>query len=101
MLKYDDLKENEKRLRACTSLDRAEFEALIPHFGQAWAASIYQTQIEGQDRQRSYGGGRKATLARVSDKLLFIIVLPQSLSPARSDGLDLWSKLRASQSVGA
>lgn len=73
MLNYDDLKENAKRLRAFTSLDRAEFEALVTPFAQAWADHIYQTQIRGQDRQRSYGGGRKATLTRMSDKLLFIL----------------------------
>ena len=73
MLKYEDLKKNEKRLRAFTSLDQAEFETLLPDFGQAWATYVYQTQIEGQERQRRYGGGRKATLASLSDKLLFIL----------------------------
>ena len=73
MLKYEDLKENKKQLRAFTSLDRAEFEALLPHFGQAWTDYVYQSQSEGPERQRRAGGGRKATLASLSDKLLFIL----------------------------
>jgi len=74
MLSYDELKKNPKRLRAFTSLDEVEFERLIIPFGQAWALHIYQTQSEEQDRQRGYGGGRKATLATIKDKLLFSLV---------------------------
>ena len=73
MLSYEKVKKHPKRFRACTSLDVAEFEQLLPHFERAWDTFVEETFIEGKERQRKYGGGRKATLAKVEDKLLFIL----------------------------
>lgn len=73
MLSYEKVKKHPKRFRACTSLDVAEFEQLLPHFERAWNTYVKETFIRGQERQRKYGGGRKATLAKVEDKLFFIL----------------------------
>jgi len=73
MLSYEKVKNHPKRLRACTSLDVDEFEQLLPHFERAWNTYVKETFIRGQERQRKYGGGRKATLAKVEDKLFFIL----------------------------
>ena len=73
MLSYEEVKDHPRRFRACTSLDVAESEQLLPHFERAWDAFVQETFIKGKDRQREYGGGRKATLAKVEDKLFFIL----------------------------
>jgi len=73
MLSYEKVKDHPTRFRACTSLDVEEFEQLLPHFERAWDAFVKETFIKGKERQREYGGGRKATLAKVEDKLFFIL----------------------------
>jgi hypothetical protein len=73
MLSCEKAKEHPKRFRACTSLDIAEFEQLLPHFERSWNIFVDETFIQGKERQRQYGGGRKATLAKMEDKLFFIL----------------------------
>ena len=73
MLSYEKVKNHPKRLRACTSLDVDEFEQLLPHFEQAWDIFVEVHFTEGKERQRKYGGGRRATLAKMEDKLFFIL----------------------------
>jgi len=75
MLTYEVLKESPKWLRAFTSLDAAEFEALLPAIDQVWQA--YQREEErkrGKAYRRKSGGGRKVRLKRSEDKLVFILV---------------------------
>jgi hypothetical protein len=75
MLKYEDLKKKPKDLLAATSLTVDEFEALLPVFGETYEATWPADQtMDGQPRQRRRGGGGKATLDRLEDKLLFILV---------------------------
>jgi len=75
MLCYEQVKDNAPLLRCLTSLDQAEFEALLPAFGLAWQAHLAQVeQKRSQPRRRKPGGGRKAELSRLEDKLLFILV---------------------------
>lgn len=72
-MSYDGLKDKPKTLQSLTGLNPEEFEKLLAKFGTAWRESE-AARIESMARQRGYGGGRKAELAGVEDKLLFILV---------------------------
>src|SRR5437870_5397106 len=75
MLTYETIARQPRRLQALTTLRLEEFEALLPHFAAAWAATQSAAKNQaGQPRQRQAGGGRKAKLASPADKLLFILV---------------------------
>ena len=74
VLSYQNLKDNPRALRTFTSLDQSEFETLLPSFEAAWRAYVYNNQIKKKTRKRRLGGGRKARLASIEDKLLFILV---------------------------
>jgi hypothetical protein len=73
MLCYDKVKDKPTVLLAFTGLTRPEFEELLVAFARAWEQSMVAGFIEGQERQRQYGGGRKASLATAADGLLFIL----------------------------
>jgi len=70
---YAELKNRPRILQSLTGLNPSEFEALLPSFGAAWASFEADT-FEREDRQRARGAGRKAELALLADKLLFILV---------------------------
>ena len=72
-LTYARIKEQPKKLLALTGLTRAEFDDLLVAFDKVSQPSATLTQ-QGQPRQRQVGGGRKATLQRAEDRLLFILV---------------------------
>jgi len=75
MLRYKNLKKKSKDLLAATGLTAEEFEALLVVFAECYAASTPEDQtVEGKPRQRQRGGGGKATLTTMEDKLLFILV---------------------------
>lgn len=75
MLRYKDLKKKPKELLAATGLKAEEFEALLAVFAEKYAASNpVDRTIDGKPRQRRPGGGGKATLNALEDKLLFILV---------------------------
>ena len=71
MLRYETLKRQPKRLLALTGLARREFEELVSVFGRAYAGRYPMAR---KKRKRAVGGGRKATLRTLEDKLLFILV---------------------------
>jgi len=73
MIIYAEVKDKPVVFRSFTSLDVAEFEQLLPAFTQAWQIYVQQEFVEGKERQRQPGGGRKSTLATMEDKLLFIL----------------------------
>ena len=73
VLSYHHLKDHSRALRTFTSLDRSEFETLLPSFEVAWNAYVYDNHITKKTRKRRFGGGRKAHLASIEDKLLFIL----------------------------
>jgi hypothetical protein len=73
LLSYDLVKDNSEAFRACTGLDRSEFETLLVAFTHAWHRHVEDTNIKSKARKRQYGGGRKATLGRIEDKLFFIL----------------------------
>ncbi len=75
MLRYKDLKKKPKELLAATGLKADEFEALLSVFAERYAASNPADRtVDGKPRQRRQGGGGKATLSAIEDKLLFILV---------------------------
>ena len=78
MLSYHRLKDNFRAFRTFTSLDRSEFETLLPSFEVAWNAYVYDNHITKKKRQRRFGGGRKARLASIEDKLSAIPAEPPS-----------------------
>jgi len=74
VLTYETLKKKPKVLLALTGLARREFDELLPAFAQALAQAEEQAKPKPKKRRRAPGGGRKAGLRTVEDKLLFILV---------------------------
>jgi hypothetical protein len=73
MLSYKNLQNKPRILQSLTGMSMAEFEALVPSFEQAWQDYIDEHNIQGKERKRNYGGGRKAEVKEVKDKMLFIL----------------------------
>jgi hypothetical protein len=73
MLSYKKTKKNPKRFLALTGVTVDEFEALLGAFQAAWEEYIQREHIDGKERQRAYGGGRKPTLKTLAEKLFFIL----------------------------
>ena len=69
---YAELKDRTRLLQSLTGFSATEFEALLPSFAAAWE-SFEEDTFEQESRQRARGGGRKATLKGLADKLLFIL----------------------------
>jgi hypothetical protein len=72
-MQYASLKNKPRTLRSLTGFNPSEFEALLPSFHAAWERFVSET-FERESRKRAYGGGRKAHLSTIEDKLLFILV---------------------------
>jgi len=72
MLSYDQIKDNPKVLLAFTGHTRAEFDELLDAFIKA-SYQIEQKRPARQKRTRRPGGGRKAHLSTMADRLLFIL----------------------------
>jgi len=88
MLTYARLAKQPTRLLAMTSLRPDEFEALLSHFAEAYGATQSPDHTQaGQPRQRRAGGGRKAQLTRLEDKLLFILVYHKTYPLQTAHGL--------------
>ena len=60
-------------MQSLTGLTPAEFESLLLSFQEAWDDFVEET-FQSKRRKRAYGGGRKAQLEILEDKLLFILV---------------------------
>lgn len=60
---------NDRLMRAMTGLNLTAFDALLPSFSQAYK----EAHPVSANRQRAVGGGRKANLAQMSDKLFFVL----------------------------
>jgi hypothetical protein len=75
MMTYQELKTKPSEFLCATGLNVAEFEQLLPVFGQAYRVlyPVEQT-LAGEARQRQVGGGAQSVLASLADKLLFILV---------------------------
>ena len=70
---YAELKNRSRLLQSLTGFNTTEFEALLPSFEAAWETFEEET-FEREHRKRARGAGRKAELALLVDKLLFILV---------------------------
>lgn len=66
MLSLERILRDDRLLRAMTGMNRKAFEALLPSFREAYEQRQTQPVAE---RQRAPGGGRKATLRTMQDKL--------------------------------
>jgi hypothetical protein len=73
MLSYAKMKDKPSTFRTFTGLDKPEFETLLTAFRAAWKTYVEDHYIKGKERKRKFGGGRKATLGTIEDKLLFIL----------------------------
>ena len=74
MPKFDNILQNERRLRAFTGLDTATFTNFLPQFTQAMECYLQHTTLDGYIRE----GDRAITYAnsplpRPADRLLFIL----------------------------
>jgi hypothetical protein len=75
MLTYTDIQANRKKCLSLTGLTFSEFHRLLPAFARSYEAFYPEDRTAGgRARQRSAGGGRKATLRDPEQKLLFILV---------------------------
>ena len=75
MMTYDTLSTQPQSFLAMTGLTPAEFQDLLPAFEAAFERAYPLDQTaEGRPRQRWPGAGRRSTLGRAEDKLLFVLV---------------------------
>ncbi len=81
MIEYSKLKEKPREFLAVTSLTDEEFQALLPTFEKCYELLLPpKPKATKKRKQRARGGGRRAKLPRLSEKLLFILVY-QKTSP--------------------
>ena len=74
MLNCAKLERQTRVFQSLTGLSLAAFAQLLPAFEQAYAVALDTADTQrGQARERQRGGGRKATLATLADKLVFIL----------------------------
>jgi hypothetical protein len=79
MLTYEELKRSPRRLLSLTSLTVAEIEHILPTFEQIYLQTYPVTKTKtGKARKRKAGAGRKGSLARIEQKLLFALVYQKS-----------------------
>ncbi len=71
MLNLERILKQDRLIRAMTGLNLKAFEALLPSFTEAYERSLFNDQ---QGRQRAVGGGRKATLRTMAEKLFYILL---------------------------
>jgi hypothetical protein len=74
LFSYETIKDFPRMFQALTSVTPSEFLALLMAFQQAWDYEEIDHLLDTFPRQRKEGGGRKATLLRLEDKLFFILV---------------------------
>ena len=75
MLRYRDLPPHTTELLDLTSLTVNEFEALVPHFEEAFLRYMAEWTLHGRCRQsRSYTTYQNCPLPTPQDRLLFILV---------------------------
>lgn len=75
MLSYETMKSKKQLFLDMTSLTPTEFEKLLLSFEKAWS-NYQENQVSKHrsQRKRKEGGGRKGSIKKVEDKLLFILV---------------------------
>jgi hypothetical protein len=79
MLTYDELKKSPRKFVSFTSLTPDEFELLLPTFERAYLKKYPASKTRaGDTRKRKAGAGRKGSLSRIEEKLLFALVYQKS-----------------------
>ncbi len=74
MPSYEEVTQRAGSLRSLTGLTEAEFQALLPHFEQAFMTYMEERTIDGQPRtSRRYTTYGTCPLPTSVDKLLFIL----------------------------
>jgi hypothetical protein len=74
MPRYEEVTQRAGSLRSLTGLTAAEFQALLPHFEQAFGTYMQDHTIDGQPRtSRRYSTYGTCPLPTIADKLLFIL----------------------------
>jgi len=74
MPSYEEVTQRAGSLRALTGLTEAEFQALLPHFEQAFMTSMQDRTIDGQPRtSRRYSTYDTCPLPTLADKRLFML----------------------------
>jgi len=74
MPSYEEVTQRAGSLRSLTGLTEAEFQALLPHFEQAFVTYMHDRTIDGQPRTgRRYSTYGTCPLPTIADKLLFIL----------------------------
>ena len=74
MPSYDEVTQRAGSLRSLTGLTAAEFQALLPHFEQAFMTYMDERTIAGHPRtSRRYSAYDNCPLPTLADKLLFIL----------------------------
>jgi Helix-turn-helix of DDE superfamily endonuclease len=74
MPSYEEVTQRAGSLRSLTGLTEAEFQALLPHFEQAFMTYMQDRTIDGQPRtSRRYSTYGTCPLPTIADKLLFIL----------------------------
>jgi DDE superfamily endonuclease/Helix-turn-helix of DDE superfamily endonuclease len=71
MLNLERILKQDRLMRAMTGLNHKAFEQLLPSFIKAYECSVPHRQ---QERQRALGGGRKATLKTMEQKLFYVLL---------------------------
>ena len=67
---------DDRQMRALTGLTQVQFGQLLPTFSEVYQAkrqADYEQAVQGGQRQRQPGGGRKSKLPTMADKLLFVL----------------------------
>jgi hypothetical protein len=74
MPRSEEVTQRAGSLRSLTGLTEAEFQALLPHFEQAFVTYMQERTIDGQPRtSRRYSSSATCPLPTLADKLLFIL----------------------------
>ncbi len=88
MLRYVELKEKPKEFLAATGLTDEEFQTLLPTFEKCYQLSSKpKPKAPKKKKQRASGGGRKAKLTEIGDKLLFVLIYQKTFQLQTMHGL--------------
>ena len=94
ILTYADVKDKASTLRAMTSLDREEFEALAVGLGAVW------NHLEEQAGREASTGGRPPPLRAIEEELLFILCSTGRVTPSRKGGGMCLGSVRGKRMAG-
>lgn len=88
--------------QSLTGVTREAFAQLLPAFQQAYEQALDEADAQRETpRQRRRGGGRKAVLQTIEDKLFFILVVFSAVSHPGSVGLPVWFGTTPGQLLGS